>query len=78
MNVSITPELERFVQDLVSSGRYHSASEVFRDGLRLLEEAERGRLLEKWLIEGLTPDERAKLPAGLLEQARSQIGAKIQ
>ncbi|MFH1109033.1 MAG: type II toxin-antitoxin system ParD family antitoxin [Planctomycetota bacterium] len=78
MNVSITPELERFVQDLVSSGRYHSASEVFRDGLRLLEEAERQRLLEKWLIEGLTADERATVPAGLLEQARSQIGAKIQ
>lgn len=78
MNVSITPELERFVQKLVASGRYHSASEVFREGLRLLEQAERGRLLEKWLAEGLTPDERAKLPAGLLEQARAQIGAKIQ
>ena len=78
MNVSITPELERFVQGLVSSGRYHSASEVFRDGLRLLEAAERERLLEKWLVEGLTPDERAKLPADLLEQARLRIGAKIQ
>lgn len=78
MNVSITPELELFVQNLVASGRYHSASEVFRDGLRLLEQGERRRLLEKWLAEGLTPGERAKLPAGLLEQARSQIGAKIQ
>lgn len=78
MNVSITPELEQFVQGLVSSGRYHSASEVFRDGLRLLEQIERGRLLEKWLVEGLTPDERAKLPADLLEQARLRIGAKIQ
>jgi len=78
MNVSITPELERFVQGLVASGRYHSASEVFRDGLRLLEQSERRRLLEKWLGEGLAADERARLPAGLLEQARSQIGAKIQ
>jgi len=78
MNVSITPELERFVQELVASGRYHSASEVFRDGLRLLEEAERHRLLEKWLVEELSPEERAKLPAELLEQARLRIGAKIQ
>ena len=78
MNVSVTPELERFVQDLVASGRYHSASEVFRDGLRLLEQAERRRLLEKWLADGLTPEEQAKLPPGVLEKARSRIQAKIQ
>ena len=36
VNVSITPELEEFVQSLVASGRYHSASEVVRDALRLL------------------------------------------
>lgn len=37
MNVSITPELEGFVQEKVASGRYRSASEVVRAGLRLLE-----------------------------------------
>ena len=78
MNVSVTPELERFVQGLVVSGRYHSASEVFRDGLRLLEQAERRRLLEKWFVEGLSPDEQAKLPAGLLKEARSRLQGKIQ
>lgn len=37
-SVSLTPELDRFVQTLVASGRYQTASEVMRDGLRLLQE----------------------------------------
>jgi antitoxin ParD1/3/4 len=78
MNVSVTPELEQFVQDLVASGRYHSASEVFRDGLRLLEQAERGRLLDKWLVEGLTPEEEARIPAGVLDHTRQAIRAKVR
>jgi antitoxin ParD1/3/4 len=43
LNVSITPELERFVEDRVASGRYQTASEVVREGLRLLEERETAR-----------------------------------
>ena len=38
MNVSLTPELEEFVNARVESGRCHSASEVVREALRLLEE----------------------------------------
>ena len=37
MNVSLTPELERMVQEKVESGRYTSASEVVREALRLME-----------------------------------------
>ncbi|MCU0543215.1 MAG: type II toxin-antitoxin system ParD family antitoxin [Oscillatoriaceae cyanobacterium Prado104] len=40
MNVSLTPELEQYVQEKVSSGLYYSASEVIREGLRLLKERE--------------------------------------
>jgi len=36
MNISLTPELAGFVKDQVESGMYHSASEVIREGLRLL------------------------------------------
>lgn len=36
MNVSLTPELEKMVNEKVSSGLYNSASEVVREGLRLL------------------------------------------
>lgn len=38
MNVSLTPELEKFVNQQVASGMYQTASEVVRDGLRLLRE----------------------------------------
>lgn len=43
MNVSLTPELEKFVADKVASGRYTSASEVVREALRLLEQNEKSR-----------------------------------
>jgi antitoxin ParD1/3/4 len=43
MNVSLTPELEKFVAAKVDSGRYTSASEVVREALRLLEEHDRSR-----------------------------------
>ena len=41
MNVSLTPEMEAFVFERVSSGRYRSNSEVLRAALRLLEDQER-------------------------------------
>jgi antitoxin ParD1/3/4 len=43
VNVSLTPELEPFIQAKVKSGRYLSASEVVREALRLLEERDRVR-----------------------------------
>ncbi|HUB53174.1 MAG TPA: type II toxin-antitoxin system ParD family antitoxin [Terracidiphilus sp.] len=43
MNVSLTPELDKFVADKVASGRYTSASEVVREALRLLEDQEKSR-----------------------------------
>ena len=43
MNVSLTPELEHFVQAKVISGRYTSASEVVREALRLLEDQDQSR-----------------------------------
>jgi antitoxin ParD1/3/4 len=43
MNVSLTPELEKFVSTKVESGRYNSASEVVREALRLLEEHDTAR-----------------------------------
>ena len=42
-NVSLTPEIEAFIDGRVASGRFRSASEVVRAALRLLEEEERRR-----------------------------------
>ncbi|MGH2541454.1 MAG: type II toxin-antitoxin system ParD family antitoxin [Ardenticatenaceae bacterium] len=41
MNVSLTPQLEKFVKQKVESGMYGSASEVIREALRFMEERER-------------------------------------
>src|SRR5262245_49625390 len=50
LNVSLTPHLEDFIHQTVSSGRYQSASEVVRTALRLLEEKEHKRAgLLAWL-----------------------------
>ena len=58
MNVSLTKELENFIGELVASGMYFSASEVVRDGLRLLKEQE---ALKKMRVEEL----RAEIMLGI-------------
>ena len=42
-NVSLTPEIEAFINERVASGRFRSASEVVRAALRLLEDEEHRR-----------------------------------
>lgn len=41
MNVSLTKELHKIVQDKVNSGLYSNASEVIRDAIRKLEREEK-------------------------------------
>jgi antitoxin ParD1/3/4 len=40
MKISLSPDVERLIAEKVSSGRYHSADEVVREGLDLLQERE--------------------------------------
>ena len=42
-NVNLTPELERFAQGCVETGRFNNVSEVVRSGLRMLQDAEQRR-----------------------------------
>ncbi|MCP4604583.1 MAG: type II toxin-antitoxin system ParD family antitoxin [Proteobacteria bacterium] len=41
MNISLTPTLQKMVHEKVSSGMYNSASEVIREALRMMAEADK-------------------------------------
>jgi len=45
MNFSLTTELEEYIKNKVKTGLYHSASEVIREGLRLLREQDELRAI---------------------------------
>lgn len=64
-NVSLTPEIEAFIDNRVASGRFRSASEVVRAALRLLEEEERRQ--ESVDQRGRHPDPSANAPANSKE-----------
>ena len=58
-NVHLTPELERFAREVVAEGRYNNVSEVVRQGLRMLQEAEeRRRAFNKSLDDAIARSER--------------------
>lgn len=61
-SISLIDHQQRFVSSLIESGRYHGASEVVRDGLRMLEDREEKRRaviarLEAAVEEGLRSGE---------------------
>ena len=66
MNISLTGELERLVQRKVESGRYRSASEVIRAGLRLLER-------EDERTEVRLTEIRAQVQAGIEQAERGEL-----
>lgn len=85
MNVSLTPEFERYVEDKVNSGDFSSASEVVRAGLRLLKEHEaehqaRLEALRQAVGEGLAQARRGQTKDGAevfaSMRTRRQQGAK--
>lgn len=68
MNVSLTPEMENWIQGRVKSGLYQSSSEVVRASLRLLQERED-------LMFHMTQELRNDINAGIndIEQNKSTI-----
>lgn len=69
MNVSLTPELEQFIQSQLESGKFTSVDEVIAAGIKLLEERERiykGRFeeLRKEIMIGIEASERGEVVDG--------------
>ena len=60
MNVSLPPELERFVEDQVGTGRYRTASDVVRAALSIL--AERQQMIVE--INEMIDESEADIAAG--------------
>jgi antitoxin ParD1/3/4 len=64
---SIGKHFEAFIESLIASGRYSTASEVMRDGLRLIEEREQRRMAK---LEAL----RAEIQKGLDSGPAEEVG----
>jgi antitoxin ParD1/3/4 len=71
-NVSLTPELRRYVEEKLKAGLYASVSEVIREGLRIMQERDR---LNAARLAALRKD----IQVGLDELARGEVvdGEKV-
>jgi len=87
MNISITPELEKFVDEEVKTGLYQSASEVIRAGLRRLKEDKEHKSrfmvssmqeLEEKLLAGVRQLDRGEGIPGEVAIARLKERAKAR
>lgn len=81
MNVSLTPELEQFIQSQLESGRYASSDELIIAGIKLLEEQERiykGRFdeLQREILIGIEASEQGEVVDG--ETVFRELEQKLQ
>ena len=74
MNVTLNPELKKFVQFKVKSGLYQSPSEVVNEGVRLLWEREQTRV-EDLLLES-EKSEESPLTKSDWKELRRQIQSR--
>ncbi|MDE0159170.1 MAG: type II toxin-antitoxin system ParD family antitoxin [Candidatus Dadabacteria bacterium] len=71
MNVSLTPKLEEFIREKVSSGLYNNASEVVREALRLLVKRD-NTSIDRSLTTPLTKEEIHKQISSLEKPLRDR------
>ncbi|PHM49096.1 type II toxin-antitoxin system ParD family antitoxin [Xenorhabdus sp. KK7.4] len=72
-SVSMGKQLDGFVQRMIESGRYGSASEVMRSALRLLEQQENQvEAIRNAVIEGLESGESALTLRDIAEQRKQR------
>ena len=63
-NVVLTDRQAELVEELVRSGRYQNASEVLRDGLRLIERRDAEESAKLAALRGALDDAEAAVAAG--------------
>ena len=78
MNVSLTPVLEKMIQEKVASGMYTSASEVVREALRLMAERDRTyredlEVLRKEVLKGLESAKRGKFSSRSIDEIAEDV-----
>jgi len=81
MSVDLGKTLEKFVTKLVATGRYHSKSEVLREGVRLIQEREtRLAVLDAAIARGLADADagRVKSTAEVFDHLESKFKAKAK
>ena len=83
MNVSLTPELEAMVAEKVKSGLYNSASEVVREGLRLVREQDQLREirlneLRAEIQKGIDSLERGESMPLDVEDLKARVRAQVE
>jgi len=81
MNISITPELEDLIEQKVKTGMYNSASEVVREGLRLLKEQDelkelRLKELKKDIQKGYDSASNGNVAEWNLNQFKDKVRAR--
>lgn len=83
MNISITPDMEGWIDKKVKSGLYNSVSEVVREGLRLLIEQDelkalKLKSLKKALREGYDSASNGQAEVWSLDRVKAKVKAKAR
>jgi antitoxin ParD1/3/4 len=79
MSADLGKTLEKFVTELVATGRYHSKSEVLREGVRLIQEREtRLAALDASIARGVADADagRVKSTSQVFDRLESKLKAK--
>jgi len=81
MSADLGKTLEKFVTKLVATGRYHSKSEVLREGVRLIQEREtRLAVLDASIARGISDADagRVKSTAEVFDHLESRLKDKAK
>lgn len=77
-SVALGSHFEEFVKSQIASGRYNNASEVVRDGLRLLEDKEELRRVKLERLRADIDDGLASGPGRPAEEVFDSLEAKYR